>query len=343
MRISLLESEDVAWYRDAFGAARGATSALALRVGLGEQRAADVALAVSEMASNLHKHAIDGALLLRVVRTELHAGIEVLAMDHGPGIADVADVMRDGVSSAGSLGIGLGAVARTADVFDLESTPGRGTILAARFWAADAAAAASDAGEPAVAGLTRPISGEHVCGDAWSARLDEGPDGPAVLLMLCDGLGHGPMASLAAETAVKAFRDARPGPPAEMVRELHRALRGTRGAALAVARVEPEAGRARLCGVGNTVAVLVGSTSRAGLLSMPGIVGHQLPPLRTFEQPLAARSVLVMHSDGVSSRWGADALGAFPRRIPLVMAARLLREAAVRRDDASVAVAAGPW
>jgi anti-sigma regulatory factor (Ser/Thr protein kinase) len=338
--ITLLESDDIAWYRDAFGAARGVASALALRIGLGEQRSADVALAVSEVASNLHKHAVEGALLLRVVRTEAHAGIEVLAVDRGPGIADVAEAMRDGISPVGSLGIGLGAVARAADVFDLDSSSDRGTILAARFWAADGA---PDRSEPAAAGVTRPISGEQVCGDAWSARLDEGPDGPALLLMLCDGLGHGPMASLAAAAAVKAFREARPGPPAQMVQELHRALRGTRGAALAVACVEPEPARVRLCGVGNTAAVLVGAGSRAALLSMPGIVGHHLPSLRTFEQPLVPRSVLVMHSDGVNTRWGADVVGGFPRRIPVVIAARLLREAAVRRDDASVAVASGPW
>lgn len=339
MPITLLGSEDIAWYRDAFGAARGAAGALALRVGLGEQRSADVALAVSEIASNLLKHAVEGALLLRVVRTAVHAGVEVLAMDRGPGIVDVDEAMRDGMSSAGSLGIGLGAVARTADVFDLDSEPGRGTILVARFWAD----AAPDRVEPAVAGVTRPISGEQVCGDAWSARLDEGPDGQALTLMLCDGLGHGPLASFAADTAVKTFRAARPGLPAELVGELHRALHGTRGAALAVARIEPEAGRVRLCGVGNTAAVLVGAASRASLLSLPGIVGHQLPSLRTFEQPLAPGSILVMHSDGVGTRWGIDVFGGFPRRIPVVLAARLLREAAVRRDDASVAVASGAW
>ncbi|HEX4788113.1 MAG TPA: ATP-binding protein, partial [Actinospica sp.] len=166
----LLESEDVAWFRDELTAARGAAAALARRVGLDAQRAGQVALAVSELASNLGKHAVDGALLLRVVRTEQQAGIEVVAMDRGPGMADVADALRDGVSSTGTLGIGLGAVVRLADSVDVESS-GRGTVLAARFWAVGSESRpAPGKAEPLVAGLTRAINGEQVCGDAWNAR-----------------------------------------------------------------------------------------------------------------------------------------------------------------------------
>jgi hypothetical protein len=72
-----------------------------------------------------------------------------------------------------------------------------------------------------VTGVTRPISGEEVCGDTWAARLDEtdpdaqggpGAADPAILLMLCDGLGHGPLAAAAATRAKAAFRrSTRPG------------------------------------------------------------------------------------------------------------------------------------
>lgn len=355
MSLTLLESEDVAWFRDELSAARGAAAALARRVGLNPQRSGEVALAVSELASNLVKHAQDGAILLRVVRTEQQAGVEVLALDKGPGMVDVAESLRDGVSSAGTLGIGLGAVVRLADTVDVDSVPGKGTVLAARFWAAgvrpdtgarplDEAPAPQDPPdptEPDVAGLTRAINGEQVCGDAWSARYAHDRADPAVYLMLCDGLGHGPMAALAAEAAVKAFRIARLGTPAEVVEQLHRALRGTRGAALAVARIEPAAARVLLCGVGNISAVLLGVESKSSLLSMPGIVGHQLPTLRTFTQDIPPRGALVMHSDGLSDRWTMDALPGFPHRSPIVMAAQLLRQAGVRRDDASVVVAKG--
>ncbi|WP_439673438.1 ATP-binding protein [Embleya sp. MST-111070] len=96
MSVVPLESEDVAWFRDNLVGAREAASRLAARIGMGEHRAGEVALAMSEAASNLVKHAVDGAIVLRIVRTGQHAGIEVLALDSGPGMADVGAAMLDG-------------------------------------------------------------------------------------------------------------------------------------------------------------------------------------------------------------------------------------------------------
>jgi anti-sigma regulatory factor (Ser/Thr protein kinase) len=400
----LLESEDVAWFFDDPSAARGAASALARRIGLTEQRGAEIALAVTEAGTNLTKHAVNGAIVLRVVRTERDAGLEFLTIDSGPGIADVPAALRDGSSTSGTLGIGLGAVARLADMFDLHSIPGRGTVLAARFWPRGPAGAGDARAEPAVAGLTRAISGERVCGDAWAARLDGGPGsggsrssgqatggqtaaqavtdhqpagpdwamltatrtlgaspatvrsnassgsrsssgvrGPALLVMLCDGLGHGPLAALASQAAVLAFRDGPGGSPQEVLSRIHLALRGTRGAAIAVARIEPAERRLLFCGIGNIAATLLSADSRSGLLSFPGIVGHQMRGMRTFEAALPPGGALVMHSDGLTERWTTAGLPGLFEHPPIVMAAQLLREAGVRRDDASVVVAKGAW
>ncbi|QMU70534.1 ATP-binding SpoIIE family protein phosphatase [Streptacidiphilus sp. P02-A3a] len=387
VNLSLLEGAEVTWFRE-LSAARGAAAALARRMGLDEQRAGQVALAVSEAATNLDKHAVDGTLLLRAVRDAEQAGVEFLAVDSGPGMSDVPDAMLDGSSSTGTLGIGLGAVARLADVFDIHSIPGRGTVLAARFWprnhAERAAGGHTRPEEPVADGVTRPISGEQQCGDAWAAKVDHGPtaaeaaperqvrtvpgggavdwasltatrpvstawpaprpgEGSAVLVMLCDGLGHGPLAALAAEAAVRAFRDSRSSMPEQVVQDIHRALRGTRGAALAVARIEPQAGRLLFCGIGNIAATLLGHDSRVGLMSHPGIVGHQMRSMRTFEQPLPPGSALVMHTDGLTERWSRDTLPGLLLHSPVVMAAQLLREAGIRHDDAGVVVAKGAW
>ncbi|MFC1435563.1 ATP-binding protein [Streptacidiphilus sp. N1-3] len=337
---SLVDSEDVAWFRDELTAARGAAAALARRTGLDEARCAEVALAVSEVATNLDKHARDGALLLRVLRTPLRAGVEVVALDQGPGIADVAEAMRDGNSSTGTLGIGLGAVGRLADTFDIYSLPGRGTVLAAGFWSRTGADG-GPRGRSGVAGLTRPMNGEQVCGDAWSTRLDD--DGSAVLVMLCDGLGHGPMAALAGQAAAQAFRTGRARSPEDAVQEIHRALRGTRGAVVAVARIEPERERLLFCGIGNIAAALISADTRATLVSSPGIVGHQMRTLRTFEHPLPRDGALVLHSDGLSERWSPRDLPGLLQHPPVVIAAQLLRHAGTHRDDAAVVVARGQW
>lgn len=355
----LLESEDCAWIRQDPSLptqARRAASSLAGRIGMGAERTAEVELAVTEVATNLIRHARDGAMLLRVVSTPDSAAVELLAVDSGPGMSDLAAHLADGFSSAGTLGIGLGIVARMADAFDIHSARGRGTVLAARFWPVRTPAGATPGRtEPVAAGITRPLSGESVCGDAWAARLDPGGtmDGgaqgsagsasPALLVMLCDGLGHGPLAALASQQAVTTFRASRHRQPAAILAELHAALSGTRGAATAVARIEPDRANVSFCGVGNISAFLLGEYGRTALLSAPGIVGHQMPKTRTFEQPLPARGALVMHSDGLTERWELTALPGLLNRSPVVVAGQLLREAGARRDDAAVVVAKGLW
>jgi anti-sigma regulatory factor (Ser/Thr protein kinase) len=431
--LSLVESEDMEWFRDGDAlpaAARGTASALARRLGFVEPRVSEVALAVTEAATNLRRHAVDGALLLRVLRAGDRVGLEFVTVDCGPGMDDVSAYLQDGVSSAGTLGIGLGVIARCADTFDLHSLPGRGSVLAARFWnrraestapagraapepdapaaggpfapasraaagtgpdggpasaseppeagtpapgtavrdtaasgtaasgapqrvgAAAALAAPAPAADPGplpaeacVAGLTRPISGETVSGDAWAARLDSPADGgePALLVFFCDGLGHGPLAAAASRAAVTAFREGRGRLPAEVLAEVHAGLRGTRGGAVAVARVEPAAGRVLFTGVGNVSGFVVGPDSRSTLMSVPGIAGVQMRSPRTVEQPLPRDSALVLHSDGLTERWQPQDLPGLLGHLPVVAAGQLLREAGVRRDDAGVVVARGPW
>ncbi|MET7682109.1 ATP-binding SpoIIE family protein phosphatase [Streptomyces sp. NPDC005423] len=347
----MVDSEDMEWFRESPSlpvTARGAAAALARRVGLSTHRAAEVALAVTEAATNVQRHAVDGALLLRTVRSGDVAGVEFLTVDSGPGMTDVPAALTDGTSSAGTLGIGLGAVSRLADHFDLHSVPGRGTVMAARFWprtAAGRAVVTSPEASPA-AGVTRAISGESVCGDAWAVRTVAGGDAhrPALLVMLCDGLGHGPLAARASGAAVKAFHDTRDLTPEGVLNAVHPALRGTRGGAVAVARVEPAAGRLLYCGIGNVSGFLIGGGgARRALLSAPGIVGAHMRRLRTFEEPLPDHGALVMHSDGLTERWDAGALPGLLGHSPLVMAGQLLREAGVRRDDASVVVVKGAW
>ncbi|MFJ4834649.1 ATP-binding SpoIIE family protein phosphatase [Streptomyces sp. NPDC088747] len=346
---TILDGEDVAWFRDGASlatAARGAAATLARRIGLNSHRSAEVALAVTEAATNVQRHAEDGALLLRVVRAGDEAGVEFLTVDSGPGMADVSASLADGVSSAGTLGIGLGAVARLADHFDLHSVAGRGTVMTARFWSrtVDGRAVAGPSGASPASGVTRPISGESVCGDAWAVRaVDDGGHRPALLVMLCDGLGHGPLAARASHAAVKAFHATRDLSPEGVLTAVHLALRGTRGGAVAVARIEPAAGRLLYCGIGNVSGFLLGDDGRRALLSAPGIVGAHMRRLRTFEEPLPDHGALVMHSDGLTERWDHRTLPGLLNHSPLVMAGQLLREAGVRRDDAGVVVVKGAW
>lgn len=335
--------EDVAWLlldeHSSAGAARRAAERLAQQLALPPSRVGEVGLAVTEMATNVHRHGDGGEILLRSVRAGDSAAVEVVTMDAGPGMVDVGIASRDGHSTLGTLGIGLGAVTRLADQFDISSRPGRGTVSVARFEADRRVrpTLGADAAGPPAAGITRALAGESVCGDAYAVRRD----GHLMSLMICDGTGHGPLAAAAARQAVRAFTDDTQSvsPPEAVIQRIHRALIGTRGGAVAVAELDPDAQRLRFIGIGNIAGVVVSpSREKRGLVSISGIAGYRKPLIRPFEYALPADSIVILHSDGVSRRRSFQELGNLVSGSPLVTAAALLRDAGIHHDDACVLV-----
>ena len=322
--------QDMRWLRvedaSAVAACRQAVQNMAERLRFPAARIGQLALAVTEAASNLHKHAEQGSLLLCVNRDGPQPGIDLVTIDAGPGVRDVTAALRDGHSTAGTLGIGLGAIQRLADFADLYSRPGHGTSLVARF------CASPPVSQPRWAGLIRPITGETECGDAYGVIPADG----AVTAVLCDGLGHGPLAAAAAAAGVAAVLDDPAGEPAALLERVHRRMSGTRGGAVGVVQVGGQV--ARFAGLGNVAASIVSDGQRKSMISIPGIAGVQARTIRQFEYDVPPGSAVVVHSDGVSSRWEAAALPALEARDPLLIAAVLLAEAGVHRDDAGVLV-----
>jgi anti-sigma regulatory factor (Ser/Thr protein kinase) len=321
---------DLRWLRvedpSAAAACRGAAVALARRLGFPAARADKLALAVTEAASNLHKHARQGSMMLRIIRDGGIPGIELVTIDAGPGFRDTGAALRDGHSTAGSLGIGLGAIRRLADSCDLYSVPGHGTALAARFWPAPRE------GTPRYAGVVRPIASETECGDVFGvAETDIG-----VIGVLCDGLGHGPLAATAAAQGVSAVLEEPPGEPAALVERAHRRMAHTRGGAIGVVQLSGHV--IRFAGLGNIAAVILAEGTRRSMISVPGIAGHQARAIRQFEYTAPPGAAVILHSDGISSRWEAGVLPGLNARDPLVVGAMLLAEAGTRRDDAGVLV-----
>ena len=294
-------------------------------------RIADLAIVAAELTSNLVKHADEGVLLLRPVRRAGQAGVELVAIDSGPGMADLTVSSQDGHSTTGTLGIGLGAIVRQASWFDGYSLPGRGTVLAVQVWPAHRP-------EPSWAGaLTRPLTGETVSGDGYAVRVADGRH----QVLVSDGLGHGPLAAAATEAALAAFRDAPASPPAAVVEPpapAHVAHPGRRAGGRRAGARRPA------CCTTPAWATSPAWSSRAdghrrGLVSLPGIAGHQRPTSGEYDYPFGPGALLVMHSDGVVDRWRLADYPGLPDRSPLVVAATLLRDAGMRRDDACVLVA----
>lgn len=328
-------SEDAQWIPVEDDSAPGRVRRIAVQranaLGFSEHRVGEVAIAATELATNLQRHAVRGVMLVRV-RREVESGtIELLALDSGPGVADLSVLTRDGNSTAGTLGIGLGALMRLASSFDAHSVPGKGTVVLATFGSSPASPE-----RPRVAGLTRSMNGEMSCGDAWAQRVDEG----RTTLMLADGLGHGELAAIASREAVRTFLSNGETSSLEaIVRRLDGALKSTRGAALALLRIDRAGQKVRFAGVGNVSAWIDDGQRRQGLISNPGIVGSNAKKVREIEVPLPDNAVIVMHSDGISSKWDLNAYPGLRTRDPRVLAATLLRDAGIHHDDASIVVA----
>jgi anti-sigma regulatory factor (Ser/Thr protein kinase) len=332
--------EDVAWVRmdepSAVGAARRTVEQLAAQLGATTERAAEIGIAVTEIASNVVRHGGGGAVLLRAARAADGAEIEVVAVDSGPGIADLRAARRDGSSTTGTLGIGMGAIERIAHEVDIATTPDRGTVLIARFDVRRRRSAAELAQPVDAAGITRALAGEDVCGDAYATRRH----GRRLTLMVSDGSGHGPLAASASSAAVRTFLnpDRTAEAPAEVLLRVHGALTGTRGAAVAVAELDPEAGIVRFAGIGNIAGAVLHDGTKRSMVSLGGVAGYRNPPIRTFEYAYPPGAVVVLHSDGVRSRWSETDVHGLLGRTPLLLAASLLRDAGIRHDDACVLV-----
>jgi anti-sigma regulatory factor (Ser/Thr protein kinase) len=319
------------------GEARRRAVCLAESLGFDEARQGTAALIVTEAASNLIKHAGTGELIVQGMDYGAAGqGLEVLALDSGSGMRDVGRCEADGYSTAGSAGNGLGAIARMADAFALFSSPGLGTVLRARIDGIQPGGRMPDSRMEL--GVVRiPAPGEQVCGDAWATSERGGRS----FILLVDGLGHGEQAAKAAEEAVRVFRAHQAQEPAQIIETIHLSLKSTRGAALAIARLDRVGREVHYAGVGNISGVIRGRTTgaRTSMVSQNGTVGYAFRKVQTYQYPWNDDSLLLMHSDGLATHWDVDRYPGLLRMHPSLIAGALYRDYARGRDDVTVLAA----
>jgi serine phosphatase RsbU (regulator of sigma subunit) len=255
----------------------------------------------------------------------------VLGIDQGPGMADIDRCMRDGFSTGGTAGTGLGAVARLSSTFDIYSMPAQGTVLMSR------TAMPSSAPRKATVQLGAicvAVDGEIECGDNWC--VVDGATG--VSMLIADGLGHGAGAATASKAAVRAFLSGPLETPSKVMTTLHGVVSGTRGAAAACALLHPDAATIDYAGVGNICGCVVIDGKQRGMASHNGTLGLKLPRTQQFEYRWPPDSCVVMHSDGLSARWNLGMYPGLVRHHPATIAGVLYRDFARKRDDATVVV-----
>lgn len=314
------------------GEARRKATRLAEKLAFSNTRAGELNIVVVEIANNVLTHAKSGEMLLLGWQAGTVEGVDIFALDKGPGITDLQHSLRDGYSTVGTPGNGLGAISRLTSRFDIYSNPTQGTAVFARVLNKDAGQStvldsAVDAGC-----LCAPVQGESVCGDGLAVY---GHD-RRYMCIAVDGLGHGLNAAEATAVAVRVFQENSDKTPERIVHRLHSALRATRGAVVGVAEIDLERRKIRYCGVGNISGSILGDGKSQSLVSHNGTVGHLMTRTAELEYDFPPKSILILHSDGVTSQWSLEKYAGLRHRHPGVIAGVLYRDFKRGRDDASI-------
>jgi len=327
------------------GEARRAVAGLANEEGLNETERGELALIVTELGNNILRHAGNGEIITRRLWEFSESGVEVLAIDNGPGMHDISKCLTDGYSSSSTPGTGLGAISRMSGAFDIFSKPGKGAVIMSRVYSksspvATAAAAnikrfRSNHGSPyfQVGAVCIPKPGQTVCGDGWDVSAED----DKLYFTVIDGLGHGPIAAEASREARSSFLSEKGRSPADRMDAAHAALRSTRGAVMAVAMIDSAANSVSYTGIGNIAGVVYSEERTQHMVSMNGTVGQIARPAREFHYPFDDDSRVIMMSDGIQtqiklSEYGVSALH------PSLVAGLVYRDWCRGRDDATVLV-----
>lgn len=315
--------------------ARREAAAIAEQNGFNSADAGRVALVATELASNLIKHGGGGEMLLGPYQDGDGSGVEIIALDRGPGMANVEASLRDGCSSAGTRGNGLGGVIRQSNLVDIASWPGVGTGILARVESGGANAQRSQS-HTGWGAVSIAMPGETVCGDSWTVSNNGG----VRTLFVADGLGHGHDAAEAAVEAVRLFHRFSGHHVPTLLDYVHGGLRATRGAAVSIARFDPSTPRMVFAGIGNVAGTLAVDGELKRMVSMPGTAGYNARKIQSFEYPFA-KGLIILNSDGLATSWALSKYPNLTAAHPTLIAAILYRDFSRRRDDATVLV--GKW
>ena len=264
----------------------------ARRAGLPQSDVGSVGVVVTEAATNLIKHAGGGEIVIRVLR-DSDSAVEILALDRGKGIVNLTQCSQDGYSTAGSPGTGLGAIHRLSGHDEIYSSRDLGCVLLARIGPAPVTTPTFLTGA-----ICAPAPTEEISGDAWMVQSSK----DCCRVVVADGLGHGPGAAEASQSAMRAAEENSSATLLDFISIAHSRLRPTRGAALAIAEIRLGERRVAFSGAGNISGAIVSHSldernRRSGdslapgvLLSLAaGLFAH--PSLRRNKYPLVSRSL----------------------------------------------------
>ena len=340
-----------------------AAASIATDIGFDQTHVSAISTAVSEIARNIVKYADFGEVAIRST-DDPQLGIEITARDRGPGIADIESALQDHFSTSGTLGLGLPGVRRLMDELTVDSTPGSGTTVKMYMALKDSAQRVPRVRktETTTPRLTNPLRTKRgrkallsPCEDDGTSKVFAGSFvrsheaetvsgdlvvlrwiGSHAMIVVLDALGHGPGAARIAAIAAEAATTITEADVLVAINTIDEALRGTDGAAAAVAITNGQDRSIDAASVGNIRIRILGPSGQR-IPWTEGTLGQQFRR-PTVQHHLLGNDTLVIYSDGVTDRFkDADypAAGVDP---PDVAAQTIVQRFGKDYDDSSCAI-----
>jgi hypothetical protein len=287
------------------------------------------------MLTNLVKHASGGQVLVKMTEENGVQGIEIISIDHGPGMTDVKRMIVDGVSTKNTLGQGLGAMKRLSDVFQVYSQKDWGTVILVRIFK-EALPAFQKPAKEEIRSIVLPKPGEKECGDGFYHTISK----DYIKIFLGDGLGHGAEAAKVVVKAGEAFLACSETDPVDIIRYINTEVKRTRGLVGTVACFDLVARKWKICGVGNISSTMMSlANNNKNLMAYNGIIGSNLPrTLKAQEIEYEKGQYVIMCSDGLKTKWDISRYPAIQRYDLSILCAALLKDCSRYTDDMSVAI-----
>jgi anti-sigma regulatory factor (Ser/Thr protein kinase) len=304
-----------------------------VKVDFGPNRTAEIDIVVSEILSNIIKHAQRGEFLCRLSRKKGEPFFEVICIDNGPGMKDVTHSSRDGVSTRNTLGQGLGAISRLSNFSQVYSQPGWGTIVYANFL--ESRLATREAEKVIVRCINVAKPGETVSGDGADIRILE----DKVMIFAGDGLGHGPHAKDAVDKARLVFKKTPSADPSEVIRQMNDEVKKSRGLVGVVAVLDTANKKWEICGVGNIYTRLQKGLEYRNYIGNNGIISLNISSrLQNTVWEMEKFQLLIFCSDGINTRWDLVRYPSILKYDPIIIAAALYKDHARKTDDMTILI-----
>jgi len=299
-----------------------------------EQRTGEIDIVVSEMVSNLIKYATRGELLYRLSIQDDQPVFEVICIDSGIGIKDVSHAMKDGISSKNTLGQGIGSIIRLSNLAQIYSLPDWGTIVYSICYnSLEYNKTTQKTTLARCINVAKP--GEKVSGDGGTIRQV----GNKTLVFLGDGLGHGEFAKEAIDKALEAFNESNCSEPSDIIREVHAAVKKTRGLVGTIGVLDHQSKEWQISGIGNIATRLQRGVEYKNYSSYNGIIGLNIPGrIENNRYEMEKFQQLILCSDGIKTRWDIMHYPSILKYDPMLLAAAIYKDHSRRTDDMTILI-----